>query len=207
VPGSILALPEHEPTSLAILPGTVHSHIHADRMAMPYAQILFTGPCHVQDAGFEQLCHKENFYFFHEAKHDATLLARYFNGGRRPWRIVDVQQILWAPVNFVIGVARSSARLVHGAAPAPAGTAGDEEATVDADPPLSSPTQQNQQVRCHPVHEGQLRRAEEASDQLVHKAAIAIAVQVEEGSGDRRAEEGGGALLAGRGSAAGGHQA
>eukprot|EP01043_Picozoa_sp_COSAG02_P018690 COSAG02_NODE_879_length_16244_cov_15.397956_4_plen_200_part_00 len=189
MPGSLLALPEHESTSLAILPGTVHPHIHTDRtVTMSYARLLFTGPSRVQDAGFEQLCLKQNFYFFHEAKHDAMLLARYFNGGRRPWRMADVQQMLWAPVNFIIGVARGSARLVHGAAPATVeNEIADEEATVDAQPPPSTRTQlHEQQMRSHAwAHEGQQRRLEEASDQRVHKAAIDIAVEVEEDSDDR----------------------
>lgn len=101
--------------------------------------------------------------------------------------MADVQQMLWAPVNFIIGVARGSARLVQGAAPATVeNEIADEEATVDAQPLPSTRTQLNeQQVRSHAwAHEGQ-KRIEEASDQRVHKAAIVIPVEVEDDSEDR----------------------
>jgi hypothetical protein len=126
--------------------------------------------------------------------------------------MADFQQMLWAPVNFIIGVARGGARLVHGTGPPTTGTElGDEEASVDAQPPHSSLSQQHQQqVQCHRAQEGQHRRADaSALDQLVEKAAITIPVEVEEGARERREEEGSGAhlLLAGRGSVEGCHQA
>ena len=64
------------------------------------------------DADFEQLELKRGFYVFNDAKHDAMTLARYVNGGWRPWRLGDVKSVLWAPVNWVL-------RLVQGEAEAP----------------------------------------------------------------------------------------
>ena len=158
----------------------------------------------MQDAGFERLGLKDAFYFFHEAKHDAVLLARYFNGGRRPWRMMDVQQMLWAPVNFIIGVARGSARLVNGAAPvATRSEIRDEEATA-AHPPRALPSHQHQQQdHSHQAQEGQHRHADEPSDQQQDKAAITIPVAIEE-EVERRPEE---ALQRAGGSIEGVHQA
>ena len=180
--------------------GSYSAHIYA---SSPILCVRFHEFFRLQDAGFEQLGLKNGFYFFHEAKHDAMLLARYFNGGRRPWKMADFQQMLWVPVNFIIGIARGGARLVHGTVLPTTGTEiGDEEATADPQPPHSSLSQQQHQ-HCHQAQEGQ------PGDQLAVKAAITIPIEVEEGVRERRGEEGNGAhlLSAGRGSVEGCHQA
>jgi hypothetical protein len=131
---------------------------------------------------------KEDFYFFHDLKHDAVLLARYINGGRRPWRIADVQQVLWAPVNFILGMARGGARLVQGSPPPqPAAAAReleDGETTIGrqhpprptALPAQPSPPRQRQEEGQEGSDVGEV-----VEGRATHKAAINIAVEVEEG--------------------------
>jgi ribosomal protein S18 acetylase RimI-like enzyme len=59
-----------------------------------------------------------NFYFFGDARHDAVTVARYINGGRRPWAIADVATLprtllsgMWRGVS---GFATAGRRFVWG---------------------------------------------------------------------------------------------
>lgn len=124
--------------------------------------------------------------------------------------MLDVQQMLWAPVNFIIGVARGGARrMVQGAA-APTAELEDEEAMAKAQPLRSSPSQHHQnQLRSHRPQGGGHSHADELSDQLVHKAAINIPVKVEEDAEAAHEQKQSGVPLepAGRTGVAEGHQA